>query len=261
MAESDWEELVYSFAEYIPEYGMIYSFRRSHWGYQARDDHMFWASAVNLVAGVARDVTLIFEATEPLAVVVIHAVAESTSDKWTELMARDRNIITNYRLQGQPNRDGDHTHVLITSKSQKDSERAVKLLQHQKGPFLPALRLHKAIYLGKFNFEQYAKNENFWLVFPTGLHDGGHCYALSTFSKDSAGISNRPVTSLYPKINIIDPANSLKFRLKSDGSSDEYYWFEGVISSQGKYIQLEMYARGGQKCTTIQLTRQVKSRP
>ncbi|KAF8598639.1 hypothetical protein BDV93DRAFT_561145 [Ceratobasidium sp. AG-I] len=253
-ANAGWERLKYSFAEYIPGYGTYYSIQRSKIGQQVGDDKMHWASAVNAIQGTVRDIILHFKHAEPISVVVIHAIAESFSDNWVDLMTDNTRIDTNYQLKGQPPRGKDHTNVLITGKTKEDTDQVLEhKLNHPK--FLSALRLHKAVYLGKLKFDTYSTNENFFLVFPEGLCEGGACYALSTFTFDAGGAQNRPITSISPRIRKI---GSLKFEIKSDGSTPEYYWFAGTVLNQGQKIDLEMRSPK-EWITTIHLERQYAS--
>lgn len=197
---------------------------------------------------------LYFELVEPLPVIVIHAMAESLSDRWSELMTDDSHIRTCYKPKGSPKRDSDHINVLITSKTRGDADRVIQnKLMH--APFLSVLRLYRAVYKGKFNHPNYASNENFYMVFPEGLRDEACCYVLSTFSVDAGKVLNRELTNIVPRIRMTSP---LRFKLQSP---DVYYWYSGTISNQGERILLEMYNPSSNPFATINLERQPKDTP
>lgn len=201
----------------------------------------------------ARDALLYFEFVEPISVVVIHAMAESASDGWADLMTDNPHIHTGYKLEGMPKRDKEHVNVLITGKTIRHAE-DVYNYKLNTSTFLAVLRLHMAVFMGKLNMP-YARNENFFLVFPEGLRNTGLCYVLSTFTTDARAVANRPLTSISPRIRMI---SELEFELKSDGSTSEYYWFVGTFTEQGSRIRLEMHGPSG-VAAVISLERQLKS--
>jgi hypothetical protein len=113
-----------------------------------------------------------------------------------------------------------------------------------------------AVYHGKFNYRQYAKDENIWAVFPAGLRTGAPFYTLATFTKNAQGTENAPLQSLQPNLVVDHEARTFSAKVESDSSVEQYYWFEGTWSSDGQTLELQMYNKPGDKLDKYTLRRQ-----
>jgi len=255
----DWEELEYSFAEYIPYYGTFYSFK--HIAHTNRGDtQSAWISGVDALGGVARDLRLCFEAMEPISVVVVHAMAESVSDKVADFLTSCRTVQIRHRFQhDQPKMDIEHVNVLIAGNTRAHCDSAIqKLNAKDETDFLGVLGFHQSVYIGKFNYSGHASDENIFLTFPAGMQMDAPCYIFTTFTKDAKGERNRPLTSIIRRLKLIKDQNM--FQIEKDLSPKEFYWFEGIVNDKGKTITLTMYNPDGNVYVTT-IERQMKSIP
>lgn len=260
---SDWEELVYSFAENIPFYGTWYSFRRMVYADREGNGRKKWISAVNLIQGIARDAIMVAGGTEFIPLVVVHAGVEALTDKMVDIMTSPSPQIV-VPLSGRPNTDKNHVNVLIAGSSRARTDAIVgRMNDRYQNDVLGVLGYHGAVYVGKFTYQEstfgaYAEDENFFMVLPDGMQENARCLIFTTFTRDSIGVKNRPMTSIVRRMKLQKATNSFTVgEAQSGPSSNEYYWFSGTWSEQGRTINL--WVLGGAIVSVVKLVRQTKS--
>ncbi|KAK7444036.1 hypothetical protein VKT23_015433 [Stygiomarasmius scandens] len=258
----DWEELIYTAAEFIPSYGTLYSFRRMDFAFNEPDGRQAWISGIRAIQGIAWDILLSTGQLEPIHVVVVHGLA-SVSHNAADLLTASRKpiAIPDYTFQEKFPRDDGLVRVLrvITGETRCDCDEVIECKLRSPGTnhFIGILSYHRAVYMGKFNMDKYASNENFFLVLPEGLKEGGTCYMFTAFTQDASGTQKRPLTNVLATISLDRPRS--EFIVRSNGTG-EWYWFIGRPTEKGGKIVLKMFdPNGEQSIATIELVRQTKS--
>jgi hypothetical protein len=114
------------------------------------------------------------------------------------------------------------------------------------------------VYLGELTYyqEKEGRPTPFYVVMPNGVGYDNHCFVLGSFGADAAGVPNRAVTSIGPRMSM---RSETKFDLRKTGKTGEYYWFQGEVKNGGEKLVIDMLNPDNDKVATVQLTKQTKS--
>ncbi|KAG7089303.1 hypothetical protein E1B28_011001 [Marasmius oreades] len=225
------EDIIYAPVEYIPVVGTVFSFKRAHIAYSEADWKRHWQSVSNFGWGLVRDAVLISGTAEAAPVIVIHAMAEALTDKLVEVYAaksaEEAKIPMKKRISTA------NYHLLVTGETKEKSEATAKQLfrdGHPKG-----LRyFHRSHFVGRFTHPKFAaRGENISLHLPNGFYPGATCIFSWKWTKDAAGVKNRPE---HTKGTLkIDPGNDSGTSTRFDLATNEnHYNFWGDILSEDK---------------------------
>ncbi|PCH43305.1 hypothetical protein WOLCODRAFT_138288 [Wolfiporia cocos MD-104 SS10] len=252
----DWEVATYSFAEYIPGFGTLYSFEHSTNAPRVNDGRDAWVAGINLLGGVARKLSLAFAPADPLPVVVAAALAAGIPARAAQLLVHSLVVHVEHTFaDAQPRADADHVNVLVVGRTRAECDAVVRqrLNAPARNDFLGVVRFHGALYLGPFTHEPYSTNDTFTLSFPAGMYQDAPCYIVTTFSKDYWG-NKRALTSILPRVHLLKEQN--KFIVKADATCSGYFWFECTVLDQGAKIELKMH-QPTKVAATITVVRQI----
>lgn len=124
-----WPELIDAFSEYIPGYGILYSFNRMVHAGRTGDGRAELKSAINLAQGVVRDAVLFSGVDVAAPIAVCMAIGDSVTDKIAYLWKSGQEPRISHESSRRLPKGKDHVHLLILGKEQacKDT------LQRYKG--------------------------------------------------------------------------------------------------------------------------------
>jgi len=219
------EDIVYSFVEYIPLVGSIYSFKRAGIAYQERNWTRHWQSVANLGESLIRDIIIFNETVEPLTVVILHTMAESLTDKLFEhyftkasppfKIRSTLNKALGDGIVAGSSEEGNEAlgHVVVAGSTKERSEAEAKKLFTGEAKGLH--HFHGAIFTGKLKHPDWAPNgEEIRLRTPQGFYNNAPCQFSWKWTNDAGGSENR-LEFTYGCLLIENDGDTTTFKLSS----------------------------------------------
>jgi hypothetical protein len=257
------DDYAYVAFDAIPKFGTLYSFRRAVSKTIHGDGQAAWVAAVDAAEGAIRDFVLPnYLGTELHAkILIVHASVSAMSDKlvmdiYKYFESKRNTRASSFESVTKKNAWGEDCDLVfipgnVEPDKPPDHTTIKKLLKH----YNLALSTFGQVYHGRLNYNSrgfwYAENENFWMIFPRGIHGpikrpkkdskpersqlSAYCCVFSTFTQGAAEEQNRPLTQVWM------PIASYKNGVFIAKGKQEYYNFKGTVTEQGRYIKLEMY--------------------
>lgn len=205
----------------------MYSYARASIAYQEQDNKRMWVSLANSVEGAVRDVLIITNINEAVPIMLAHSMAESLTDKLADIFTNTGPEKPKVTVQAST---VDKKTVVLIGGSQEYSEQSAKQLFDAKSKGVHYFFASR--FVGRIVHGEYAPDgETFWLDMPRGLYDGARINFFWTWTKDAAGVKNRP-DSTSGLVKLI-PGKPTQFELLDEGMFG-YYSFIGEITSADK---------------------------
>jgi len=238
------EDVGYSFVEYIPGLGSVYSGLRSLVAANAHDERRFAISLNNFVLGAIRDVTLLTGITEPPIAVIFHAVGENFSKKIYDIFHPEDPTKPCEVDVDDPEKYKDHdgiqgtgqyrSYFIAAGATKLESKKFAETLFHGKAKGL--YHFHRSVFYGRIIEPHYARGkegapgEEIYLLLSEGFREGAPCSFTWKWTIDahSPPIENRP-DNTHGTISLThtDTTGVTMFTLKDRKG---YYNFWGEIA-------------------------------
>lgn len=87
---------------------------------------------------------------------------------------------------------------------------------------------------GKLNYSHFAKDENFFIVFPQGFSEHAAVFVFSTFTKNAFGVEKAPLCDITGTLLVV---SDRRFEVRGT----RYYRYRGIFNIDKSALEVEMY--------------------